>query len=107
MVGFARDGDTLVIVVVVLIISGGATMVGVDSAVNVQTRLTCRVHTINNHSNTTFVYVAFVSEISVDFILIKTDICVWATFFPEIPVHLINLYFLGDISCPGNFLELK
>ena len=36
MAGFARDGDTLVIVVVVLIISGGAPMVGVDSAVAVR-----------------------------------------------------------------------
>ena len=35
MVGFARDGDTPVIVVVVLIIGGGETMVGVDSAVAV------------------------------------------------------------------------
>ena len=34
MVGFARDGDTLV--VVVLIFGGGATMVGVDSAVAVR-----------------------------------------------------------------------
>ena len=36
MVGFARDGDTLVIVVVVLIIGSGATMVGVDSTVAVR-----------------------------------------------------------------------
>ena len=36
MVGFARDGDTLVTGVVVLIIGGGATMVGVYSAVAVR-----------------------------------------------------------------------
>ena len=36
MVGFARDGDTLAIVVVVLIIGGGETMVGVESAVAVR-----------------------------------------------------------------------
>ena len=63
------------------------------------------VHTINNHityvviieeppppgdvykcnKSNIFVYVALVSDRSVDFILIKTDICVWARdFFPEI-----------------------
>ena len=36
VVGFARDGDTLVIVVVVLITGGGKTMVRVDSAVAVR-----------------------------------------------------------------------
>ena len=36
MVCFACDGDTLVIVVVALIIAGGETMVGVDSAVAVR-----------------------------------------------------------------------
>ena len=37
MVGFARDGDTLVTVVVVFIMGGGETMVGVDSVVAVRT----------------------------------------------------------------------
>ena len=36
MVDFARDGDILVIDVVVLIIGGGETMVGVDLAVAVR-----------------------------------------------------------------------